>query len=198
MSNDQAHLLDSYLASRHRIKNFIALTLIVTDFGEAQRVLENDLRLEHDDFAEVLRDLWIGYFDSLIDRSKGATNAPSIWKALFPKKAQRIEQWEQDSQPYLRIVRRYRSERCFHANESLVQQIATWREYQNVKNDITKLMHRFLDIANEIIAEEDKLDGLAARIEACSQQLNLLPGAAFTPDFLAKYIFGPPAFHISS
>ncbi len=198
ISKERERLLDSYLAARHRIKNFAALTLIIDDFSSAKRVVENPMGLEHGDFVEVLRDLWIGYFDSLIDRSKGATNAPSIWKALFPNKAQRIEQWEQDSQPYLRILRRYRSERCFHANESLVEQIATWREYQNVKNDITKLMHRFLDIATEIVAEENTLDGLAARLEACCQQLNRLPGAAFTPDSLAKYIFGAAAFHISS
>ena len=198
MSNKQAQLLDSYLAIRHRIKNFIALTLIVTDFSEAQRVLDNDMALEHGDFAEVLRDLWIGYFATLVDRSKGATNAPRIWKALFREKAQRIQQWEQDSQPYLKVLRRYRNERCFHANESLVEQIATWREYEGVKKDITNLMHGFLDIATEIVADEHRLAGLAARIEACSQRLNLLPGAEFTPDSLAKYIFGGHAFYASS
>jgi hypothetical protein len=163
MSKGQTHLLDSYLAIRHRIKNFIALTLIVTDC------------------------------------SKGATNAPSIWKALFPEKTQRIRQWEHESQPFLKIVRRYRNTRCFHANESMVDQIAVWREYEEVKDDITRMMHTFIDIAIEIIPEEHRLVGLAARIEACSQRLNReLPDAAFTRDSLAKYIFGAAAFYTSS
>jgi hypothetical protein len=199
MPNNRAQLVDSYLAIRHRIKNFAALHLLVVEFASATRTMDNPMGLKHADFAEVLRDVWIGYFASLLDCSKGATNAPKVWKALFPEKAAKVRQWEQDSQSYLKTLRNYRNVRSFHANENLVKQVATWREYQNAKDNITKLIQAFFDIAIEIIAEEHTLDDIAVRIEACSRQINReQPGATFDADFLAKYIFGPFAFHTST
>jgi hypothetical protein len=191
MTKNTEQLRDAYLALRLRIKNFAALTLICDEFSSAHRVLENPMALEHGDFAEVLRDLWIGYFASLVDTTKGATNALTLWKALFPKKLQRINEWQHKWKPCLKIIRDYRNERSFHATESVFQQIVRWREYNIAQRYIAEMKREFLNIAMEIFAEED-LESFATRLDACSKRLNQeLPGADFDSEFLARYIFGP-------
>jgi hypothetical protein len=189
ISKEHERLLDSYLAARHRIKNFMALSLILQDFLGAERVPKNVMGMEHGDFAGVLQDLYVGYFVSLVDPSSAAINVPSLWKALFPDKAKRIKQWEHDSQQCLAILHKYRNFCCFHANKSVVRQITTYAEYRDAKQEITKLMQAFLGIAVEALREDYKLKGMAERIEACSEKLSQ-QWPAFTPEALTKYIFG--------
>ncbi len=171
------------------------MELILFDFIKAKRTPENIMSMEHSDFGGVLRAMSIGYFVSLVDRSSGGTNIPALWKALFPHKAKRIEQWEQESKQYLEILYKYRNECCFHANKSLVRQINTYVEYSSIKDEVVKLMQTFFDMATEILREDYKLDGLTERIEICSEKLNRT-WPAFTPQILTKYIFGVDAeFH---
>ncbi len=192
ISKERERLLDSYLAARHRIKNFIAITQIYHDFVVAGRFPENTLGLEHSDYARVLRDMWVGYFVSLIDKTSGGTNILTLWKTLFPDKVDRIELWERNSKECLAIFRKYRNECSFHANKSLVRQIKTYGEYSNAKKAGTKVIQAFNEIAIEIVAEDTKIEGFAGRIESYSRELTP-QWPAFTPEFLSQYIFGTDA-----
>lgn len=186
---NRAHVLDSYLAARHRLMQFIHQTLIMVHLKEKRIVPENIMGSEFDDFFEVLQDAQIGYFATLMDKNASAVDILYLWKKLFPQFKEEIDTFEQSSRPIMKLVHDYRDNVSFHCNKSLERQIRLRiQKIENAKK-ISETIQNCFDLAIKTIKVEHQLPDLAGRLKCLSDKFSV-SHPRLTPEFLAKYLFG--------
>jgi hypothetical protein len=151
--------LEAYTLLGYRVRDFIHLTLLWQRVQEGLDLLEGVPNLGPDHLADTLRTASLGWLASLVDPHKSAVNAFRVWPKIFPHRKTEIENAERLLAPHMKTLQAFRDTVAFHSNKSI-------KEYQKaragIKNpDFIKATEGFLDFAEQMLNEEERVLGLS-------------------------------------
>jgi hypothetical protein len=89
-----------------------------------------------------------------MDTRKSTLNIFDVWLALFPAKKDKIAETWARVEPHVRLIREYRNNIAFHANQNVGQYTKTIDKFQEGRDGIVTAMQAVSSLAAELRRDE--------------------------------------------
>jgi len=169
------HALRRYIVFRIKAIEFLDIAGMRQALLRGQITVPNPVGRTNSDFVSALRTTGLSWLAIFIDKSKDGMDVIELWKQLFPKRKDEIEQSWKRMEPAWLLIRSFRDKAGFHADKPVAFFKARADILEN-EGVITAALEEFQSLmrtilhaeATELPELETALDGLLTELEGKS------------------------------
>jgi len=182
------HALRRYVICRIKDIELIHLNLILSELRENKFTPENLMGHKSDDFARSMQIVGLGWFATLVDQSRDGLNIFDVWRQLFPKHLDKIDQVWKEIEPAWNIIRTHRDKVAFHADKPSVYFKAMFDTAQNM-DSIVKALDGFLALSSFFSKiEGDELPEFNEVTKEMIKEIGEQLGCEINPEWFRKLL----------
>jgi hypothetical protein len=182
--------LRRYFVFRMKLIELFHFHLLFSALLDEQFIPKNVMEHEGRDFAYTVRTALVSWYCTIVDRTDGGLNIFNVWRELFPKHRDEIEQMRAKVEPDWKILKNFRDKCGFHADTPRHYFLAKQKLLDNVQ--VVQSMREFLDLAMKLMKLEDtELVDFVPEVETTILDLELEGACKVSRDAMKKMLILP-------